>query len=433
VTTHVFLGPSLPIAHARSLAPDANFHPPAALGDVYRIALDPSVTCICLIDGQFLGAPAVWHKELFFALSRGIRVIGAASMGALRAAEMLPFGMEGVGGVFEAYRDGACTDDDEVAVLFAPSALAFAPCSIALISLRHAVKDAVEQEVLLPGEAERIIAALKELHFARRTWEAVESELAGCGRRDVREVITFLADSRRDLKAQDAISALEALSAPILERSPRVFEETAFWRDFVREHHVGSELPTVDREHFVDYARLRDHEAGAFGTAWIEVLEDNCARLMSLEVDPACTGNELDALRREMRLLGPEQVLAWLQDTGLPPNYLRQWAATSARRKMLQSALARQLIYSLCLVMRRQKVFQAAVDDLERMSQAEVPERLSVDELNSLWQLCSERFGVFDGPPSAIALRKGFVDERSFIAALLREQQAQASPQQSPY
>ena len=70
---------------------------------------------IGIIDGYFENIPSVWHKEILWAMSQGIHVFGSASMGALRAAELAPFGMEGVGAIFEAYRDGWLEDDDEVA------------------------------------------------------------------------------------------------------------------------------------------------------------------------------------------------------------------------------------------------------------------------------------------------------------------------------
>ena len=39
-------------------------------------------------------------------MSEGVPVFGAASMGALRAAELHEFGMRGIGRIFEAFRDG---------------------------------------------------------------------------------------------------------------------------------------------------------------------------------------------------------------------------------------------------------------------------------------------------------------------------------------
>ena len=82
---------------------------------------------IGLIDGYFERVPAVWHKEILWALSQGIHVFGSASMGALRAAELAPFGMVGVGAIFEAYRDGILEDDDEVAVAHGPAEPATVP------------------------------------------------------------------------------------------------------------------------------------------------------------------------------------------------------------------------------------------------------------------------------------------------------------------
>src|SRR5262245_58082904 len=73
---------------------------PACYGDVARACLD-GTTAIGVIDGRFEDTRALWHKEILFALSKGVAVAGAASMGALRAAECSPFGMIGIGRVFE--------------------------------------------------------------------------------------------------------------------------------------------------------------------------------------------------------------------------------------------------------------------------------------------------------------------------------------------
>ena len=63
---------------------------------------------------------AVWHKEILLALEDGIAVFGASSMGRSAPRSSTPFGMVGIGAIFEAYRDGIYTDDDEVALLHGP-------------------------------------------------------------------------------------------------------------------------------------------------------------------------------------------------------------------------------------------------------------------------------------------------------------------------
>ena len=117
----VFIGPSLALADAQAHCAASGvesiaWRAPARMGDVYRATLQgPDV--ILIIDGYFEQVPSVWHKEVLFALSQGVQVWGASSMGALRAAELHAFGMRGIGRIFEAYASAAINDDDEVAIV----------------------------------------------------------------------------------------------------------------------------------------------------------------------------------------------------------------------------------------------------------------------------------------------------------------------------
>jgi hypothetical protein len=102
----LFSGPTLPPREAEARL-DALCLPPARQGDIWRAVRAHRPAAIGLIDGVFLDAPAVWHREILWALSEGVHVFGAASMGALRAAELDGFGMRGVGRIYAAYRNGA--------------------------------------------------------------------------------------------------------------------------------------------------------------------------------------------------------------------------------------------------------------------------------------------------------------------------------------
>jgi hypothetical protein len=82
----LFAGPSLAGVHVSSNK-GIDVRPPVRQGDVYLATLErPSA--IGIIDGYFEGVPSVWHKEILWAMSHGISVLGASSMGALRAAEL---------------------------------------------------------------------------------------------------------------------------------------------------------------------------------------------------------------------------------------------------------------------------------------------------------------------------------------------------------
>lgn len=58
----------------------AIYLPPASQSDIYRAAQKTPVA-IGLIDGFFDRVPAVWHKEILWAMTQGIYVFGSASRG----------------------------------------------------------------------------------------------------------------------------------------------------------------------------------------------------------------------------------------------------------------------------------------------------------------------------------------------------------------
>lgn len=112
----VTAGPTISAADIRSVVPDAEVAPPIAFGQALSYDLRSGDTLL-IVDGLFFQQPSVRHKELLTLMADGVRVVGSSSMGALRAAELHPFGMEGYGWVFESYRDGVLEADDEVGVV----------------------------------------------------------------------------------------------------------------------------------------------------------------------------------------------------------------------------------------------------------------------------------------------------------------------------
>src|SRR5687767_14609932 len=142
----VFTGPTLPADAARREL-DAIYLPPVSQGDVYR-ACAKRPKAIAIIDGYFERVPSVWHKEILWAMSQGIHVYGASSMGALRAAELETFGMIGIGKIFSDYRDGVLEDDDEVAVIHGPEEDGFPAFSEAMVNIRATLNRAVESKVI---------------------------------------------------------------------------------------------------------------------------------------------------------------------------------------------------------------------------------------------------------------------------------------------
>jgi len=213
----VFLGPSLPAAEARALARCALL-PPARQGDVWR-ALRRRPRAIALVDGRFEQVPSVWHRELLDALDAGVAVFGGASMGALRAAELAPFGMVGVGAIAARYR-GGLLDDAEVALLHAGPEHGHLPLTVPLVNVRHAAAVARARGVLDARRARELVGAAARIFYQERTWEGLLAGLAWPEAVRARWE-RFAAGGLPDLKAEDARATIRAADAWVAARRGR--------------------------------------------------------------------------------------------------------------------------------------------------------------------------------------------------------------------
>lgn len=163
----VFAGPTIDHETVASIIP-ASCLPPAAAGDVYAAArARPSA--VVIIDGLFHTRASVFHKEILWALEQGVAVYGAASMGALRAAETAAFGTVGVGQIFEGFASRELSDDDEVTVAHLGADHGHRATSEAMVNIRATVAAAIEVDVLADETAETILAAAKSIHYPERS------------------------------------------------------------------------------------------------------------------------------------------------------------------------------------------------------------------------------------------------------------------------
>lgn len=204
----IYLGPSLPLEEARRILPEhlgAEYRLPVRRGDLAgAVAIRPRI--IGIIDGLFFESASVGHREILGALRAGIRVIGSSSMGALRAAELSSFGMEGVGEIFRRYQTGSIESDDEVALICDPydgQAL-----SEPLINIRITFESALQTGTITRDEMEVLMGAAISRYYPDRTFAQV---IGASGLADLRlaEIRAWVSEHRVDQKRHDAIEALE--------------------------------------------------------------------------------------------------------------------------------------------------------------------------------------------------------------------------------
>jgi hypothetical protein len=218
-TPIVYLGPSLPRVEAERLLA-ADYRPPVRRGDLP--AACPGRT-IVIIDGEFGQSLSVSPKEILRLLDQGTRVIGASSMGALRAAELQPFGMEGCGWVFDAYHAGRIVRDDEVALTYSP--VDFAPLTVPLVNVRYWLESLQARDLLDAPTARRMLRRVERTFFAERTPGRVQGlleEVAGAAR--VQVLLRATGGVITDIKAADARLALaRAALCPVVQPSRKEF------------------------------------------------------------------------------------------------------------------------------------------------------------------------------------------------------------------
>ncbi|MFT3854505.1 MAG: TfuA-like protein [Ilumatobacteraceae bacterium] len=255
---------------------DADIRPPARRGDIAAAATSRP-PAIVLIDGVYERVPAVSHKEILWALQRGTPVYGAASMGALRAAELDRYGMVGVGQVYEWLRDERFTADDAVAVAHLDAEHGHRAVSTALVDIAATADDALTAGVIDAAMHAALLAAASRRYYAERRWPALWADLgaaAAAGVLDpeaVKSMRSWVGEHARSAKADDAFAVLSRVAtdldtgaatggaAPITWR----LADTVHWRRLRQRSGGFDEAPLPD-EALHDQLRARTAYADGY-------------------------------------------------------------------------------------------------------------------------------------------------------------------------
>lgn len=354
MSVYVFTGPTLSPEEARAEL-DAIYLPPVSQGDVYRATLKRP-RAIGIIDGYFECVPAVWHKEILWAMTQGIHVYGSASMGALRAVELAAFGMEGVGAIFQAYRDGTLEDDDEVAVAHGLAETGYRSLSVAMVNIRFTLSAAEEAGVIGPGTRAALERIAKSLFYPDRTYPRILRGAAeeGVGEGELRAFREWLPGGEVNQKRTDALAMLrvmrEQLAAdPEAKRVIYSFEYTEMW-DHARRHagelklDESGEPDTVVLDRLLDELRLEgDAYARARQGALLRFLALEEAWRLGVAVTPEMLEATADAFRREPGLSEPTDVERWLEDQHLTPDQFTRTMEDEARLRLLEVLADREM------------------------------------------------------------------------------------------
>ena len=437
MTVIVFTGPTLSAADARSEL-DAIYLPPAAEGDVYRAAL-ARPRAIGIVDGYFEAVPAVWHKEILAAMADGIHVFGSASIGALRAAELAAFGMEGVGAVFEAFRDGALQDDDEVAVVHGPAETGYVTLSDAMVNIRATFERAAAAGILSAAVASDLAALAKRLHYKDRRYDRLLqlAQSAGLPPVELSALRGWLPTGRVDRKRLDALAMLRTIRRRIDDGLPPKkvafrFEHTRFWANARRaaagRDHIdasgGGGTAAVVEEAKLDFRAYRR----AAKPALARYLALGERRRLDKRITVAEAEDAAERLRRDRGLEEVADLQIWLAenelDDGAFGELVDREASLSWVARLLDSNLERELLDELHLSGDYARLARRAREKERRLSTMGVERSAAtlhdLTETELLRWYAAHR-GVTASSLVDLAEKLGFADAAELQRALIRE------------
>lgn len=309
-----YTGPTLPPEEVLAAVPEAEPRPPVARGDLYAEEWDPRDTAV-IIDGYYRDRLSVGHKEILWLLSQGVEVVGAASMGALRAAELEPFGMRGIGTVYRMYATREVDGDDEVAVLHGPASIGYNTVTAALVNIRYGCGMAAESNLIPAETGAQIVAAAKSLPFTHRTWDELAQALAPELRDPLHTLQQMIDSGEWDVKRLDALSALRSVGDPHgAVRTASLADEPALtavapsellrWRS-MREYAPGRRMSDLD---VLNVARLFDDGYPDLHEQVLTELLADTARSHELDLDTYLSAR----LGTDGRSPLPEPLARWL-------------------------------------------------------------------------------------------------------------------------
>ena len=200
----IYTGLSLPFDEAREILDSHDdveviYKRPIKRGDLgHDMKENPDI--IGIIDGVFHQNSSVGHKEILNVLNKGITVVGASSMGALRASEMDSLGMVGIGYVYEQYATGKVASDDDVAVMLDSDTLE--ALSEPLINMDYVFTNAVSENIITESQKDELIKIAKSTFYPKRNYSQTINS-SSLDEKTRNQLIDFIRTSV-DIKKEDA-------------------------------------------------------------------------------------------------------------------------------------------------------------------------------------------------------------------------------------
>lgn len=339
--TIVFLGPSLDVETARTLL-EADYRPPVVQGDVISAVISDRPDVIAIADGVVKEDYAVWHKELLFALEKGVTLFGAAGIGALRAVEIPQ--MTGVGTVYHWFRDEHLETNDAVQCVWTQSGHACTRTSEPLVNIRATLDAALHSEILSERERDLLLTIAQSRYYPDRSFAKIfsEAESQGMDTAALSEAMKFARDHYVDIQRQDVMEMLKTIALlpeeQLGQRISPARRSGFFNRLYERDRKVPSPLGDVRLGQIHNFVTINHPDAEKlFFSASLRKIGITLADYLNISVDDKAVQQELKRFRSSMGLLDDTDWEKWLSENDVIVKDFTHTMADMARLRVLFS------------------------------------------------------------------------------------------------
>ncbi len=341
--------------------------------------------------------------------------------------------MEGVGRIFEAFRDGVLEDDDEVALLHAPAELGYQPLTEPMVNIRATLAKAVREGVVGAASQRSVTAVAKALFYQERAWPTVLSRAgdAGVARADLKALSAFCEQSRVDQKRLDALAMLRSMRNAPAEAAPVAFHLEETWLSEAAKQAARRERPACEAADtaVLDDLRLRGKEWRALYRRALDRLALKAhAQRRNSQVNDEDVIAELDRIRRLHRLESAEELNGYLRDNDLDHESFvrlaREKLQVASLRRRWDPSVATEVVNAMKL-----KGAYAPIKSRQReLTGLPTAQPRPQDQEILAWYVRTRLEGR--APPDLLihARSIGFPDLTAFLAALRREWASRAEP-----
>ncbi len=227
----VYSGLTLSEEGIRRIIPHASVRAPVKQFDLLA-DIRSGFHVVVIVDGVFHQMSAVSPSEIMVALRRGLLVYGCSSMGALRAAELHPYGMRGHGAIYEWIRRSSAFRDDYPGQIFAVEGSQLRPLSFTYVDFAFGIRRLLARRRIDRPSFAYLERTVRRLYYPDRTLPALARILLR-RRPELVPAVEYMLTKMPSQKSLDAVETLRRVVSDL--RSIRVAND----RLRSRGKHVG--------------------------------------------------------------------------------------------------------------------------------------------------------------------------------------------------